>query len=214
MNNFGIYGIISNPVLPHETVAEIFVSEQIKYIQLREKHLSDRDLFNKAQAIQKIVEGSTSFFLINDRPDIALMVNANGVHIGQDDLPYPNVRKLLGEDAIIGISTHNLLQLENALLLKPNYVGFGPVYATTTKENPDPVVGTSMLKIAIERTTIPLVAIGGIFPENLDEVLKTGAKNICLVRYFMQAETKKELIQRIKIIKHKLMSYDTDASSH
>lgn len=211
MKNFGIYAIITKPLLPYEDLAEVFVEQQINFVQLREKHLTDRELLKIAKKLREIFRGTNTRFIINDRIDIALLCDADGVHLGQEDVPYADARKLLGPNKIIGLSTHNLEQLKEALTLQPNYAGFGPIYATTTKENPDPVVGPLMLKEALTISNIPLVAIGGIFPENIDEVLCAGAKNLCLVRYFMQADSKTQLIKRIQFVKQKIQHYDTNA---
>ena len=105
---------------------------------------------------------------------------------------------------ITGLSTHNLSQLKQAIKLKPSYAGFGPVYKTPTKANPDPVVGINMLKQALKMANVPVVAIGGIDETNIEPVLAAGAKNVALVRYFMQT---KELQQRIKHIKSKIQKY-------
>lgn len=214
MKNFGIYGIITKPKLSYDTVAEIFAEEEIAYVQLREKHLCDRLLLIIARNLKQIFKNTKTRFIINDRIDIALLAEADGVHLGQEDIAYNDARKLLGNEKIIGLSTHNLNQLIEALSYNPDYVGFGPIYATTTKEKPDPVVGTSLLSEALSIATVPVVAIGGIFPENIDEVLKAGAKNICMVRYFMESKTKNELRERIKMVKLKLQEYDTDAICH
>lgn len=214
MKNIGIYGIISSPFLSHIEVAETFAEEEIFYVQLREKSLSDKKLLEIARILKSVFKGTKTQFIINDRPDIAKLVEADGLHLGQDDVSYHEARTIVGKDMIIGISTHNLLQLQEALRNKPSYVGFGPIYATTTKANPDPVVGTASLLEALKIATVPLVAIGGIFPENIDEVLKTGAKNICMVRYFMESKSKKELKNRIQFIKHKIIEYDTVTASH
>lgn len=214
MSNFGIYGIITKPKLSYDTVAEVFAEEEIAFVQLREKHLCDRLLLIIARNLRQIFKNTKTRFIINDRVDIALLSDADGVHLGQEDVAYNDARKLLGNEKIIGISTHNLNQLSEALYVKPDYVGFGPIYTTTTKEKPDPVVGTSLLSEALYIATVPVVAIGGIFPENIDEVLKAGAKNICMVRYFMESKTKNELRERIQFVKQKIKEYDTNATSH
>lgn len=214
MKNFGIYAIISNPAMAYEDVAEVFADEKISYVQLREKNLDDRKLITLARRLKNIFNGTVTRFIINDRPDIALIVGADGIHLGQDDMTYHDAKAIVGNNVHIGLSTHNLTQLNEALLLNPTYVGFGPIFATTTKAKPDPVVGTTLLSEAVKIATVPLVAIGGIFPENIDEVLKTGAKNICMVRYFMQSSSKQELKDKIYFVKQKIKEYDTNAASH
>lgn len=189
-------------------------TKKISYVQLREKNLDDRKLITLARRLKNIFNGTVTRFIINDRPDIALIVGADGIHLGQDDMTYHDAKALVGNNVHIGLSTHNLTQLNEALLLNPTYVGFGPIFATTTKAKPDPVVGTTLLSEAVKIATVPLVAIGGIFLENIDEVLKTGAKNICMVRYFMQSSSKQELKDKIYFVKQKIKEYDTNAASH
>ncbi|MCX7697053.1 MAG: thiamine phosphate synthase [Bacteroidales bacterium] len=213
MNDFGIYAIITKPKLPYEILAKTFVDEGILMVQLREKHLSDRKLMEVGHTLKKIFQGTPTRFIIDDRPDLVLLLDADGIHIGQEDLHVEDVRTILPRSKIIGISTHNLHQLKEALQYKPDYVGFGPIYPTVTKENPDPVVGVSMLKEALNKAHIPVVAIGGIFPENIDEVLRAGARNLCMVRYFMEATTKEELIARIRFVKQKISKHDPNAIS-
>jgi thiamine-phosphate pyrophosphorylase len=210
MKDFGLYVIITEPVLSYEEIAEICVVEEVTMLQLREKNLSDRELLAAAQRVQKITAGTTTNFIINDRPDIAYLSNADGYHLGQDDLPLTAVRKIFphlkkDKKMLAGLSTHNLSQLEQAIKLKPDYLGFGPVYNTPTKANPDPVVEIDLLKQALRVASVPVVAIGGIDATNIDQVLAAGAKNVALVRYFMQS---KNLQQRIKHIKSKIQTYE------
>ncbi len=198
MENFGLYIIITKPVLPYTRVAEICVENEIKMLQLREKYLPDRELLKIAKDIKRITKGTKTNFVINDRPDIAVLCDADCLHLGQEDMPYEEARKIFGTNKMIGLSTHSIVQAKEALKNRPDYIGFGPVYATPTKEKPDAVVGTEMLKEVSGFTDVPIVAIGGIFPENIEQVLKAGARNIAMVRYFMETT---ELDKRIKEIK-------------
>jgi thiamine-phosphate pyrophosphorylase len=120
--------------------------------------------------------------IINDRADIALAIKADGVHLGQDDLPPEGARRMLGDDAIIGFSTHNLKQAREAIQLPVDYIAFGPVFATSTKQNPDAIVGLETLRrvrdIVVDH---PLVAIGGITLENAEEVLNAGADSVAVI---------------------------------
>lgn len=201
MKSFGIYLIVTDPVLPYEEIAEICVSEQIKMLQLREKDKSDRELISICERILKITEGTETNFIINDRADIAHITGADGYHLGQDDLPPDVIKKALpGEDKIFGLSTHNIEQLRSALIHKPDYVGFGPIYKTPTKKNPDPVVGTGLLRQALSVSNVPVVALGGIDESNIEEVLQAGAENVALVRYFMQTNKLQRRIHTIKEI--------------
>lgn len=187
MEHFGLYIIVTKPVLPYTTIAEQCVASGVRMLQLREKHLPDGQLLKIAKTLRSITEGTNTRLVINDRPDIAVLCRADYLHLGQDDMPIDEARRLVG-DMKIGLSTHSLAQAREALLKKPDYIGFGPIYPTNAKAIPDPPVGTSLLKQVLELAdTVPVVAIGGIFPENLHEVMDTGARNVALVRHFMQS---------------------------
>jgi thiamine-phosphate pyrophosphorylase len=203
MKDFGLYIIITKPVLPYSRIAEICVNNEIAMIQLREKHLSDKEIVKIGLELKSIVKGSKTNLVINDRPDIAVLCEADCLHLGQDDITYEDARKIVGNDMQIGLSTHSIQQAKDALKKKPDYIGFGPIYPTTAKTNPDQVVGTYQLKEVLSFANVPVVAIGGIFPENIEAVLKTGAQNIAMVRYFMQAEDMDRQIKEIKSLINK-----------
>lgn len=151
-------------------------------IQLREKHLPSRAFYQEAVATLAIARGLGVKVIINDRVDIALALRADGVHLGQDDLPPAAARELLGSDAIIGISVHNADQAKDALDLPIDYLAAGPVFPTRSKENPDPVLGLEGLRDIRQMIgTIPLVAIGGINLENARAVFEAGADAIALI---------------------------------
>ena len=196
MQDFGLYIILTKPRLEYERIAEICVRLGVKMLQLREKYLADRELLSLAKRLRSITRGTQTNFVVNDRPDIALLAEADFLHLGQDDLPVEEARKIVG-NMKIGLSTHSLEQAKAALEKNPDYIGFGPVYTTPTKEKPDPVVGTDNLRKVLQFAHVPVVAIGGLFPENVEEVVEAGARNVAMVRYFMQAETVAELEKRI-----------------
>lgn len=162
------------------------VKELIKggatFIQLREKHLSPREFYQSAKEVLDHTRGSEIKIIINDRVDIACALRADGVHLGQDDLPPEAARRILGEEAIIGFSTHNIDQAIAASKLPLDYIAIGPVYQTKSKENPDPVVGIEGLK-TVRRAIgdFPLVAIGGINSESAQTVRQSGADSIALI---------------------------------
>ena len=201
--NFGLYIIITKPILPYTEIAEICVRQNIKYLQLREKDIDDRALLGIAREIKSVTKGSETKFVINDRVDICLLSDADGLHLGQDDVSFQDVKQILPENKVIGLSTHNFEQAMDALRYAPDYIGFGPVYKTPTKRKPDPVVGCDNLKHIVSISQRPVVAIGGIDENNIHDVLATGAKNICMVRYFMEA---KDLEDRIKKINELIWS--------
>ena len=185
MEQFGIYVIITKPQLPYSTIAEACVRRGVRMLQLREKHLTDKELLATGRLVRSITKGSDTQFVINDRPDIAVLCDADYLHLGQDDMPIEEARRIVG-DMKIGLSTHSLQQAAEALQNHPDYIGFGPVYPTNAKANPDAPVGTEQLHEVLRMATIPVVAIGGIFPENIHTVVAAGAKNIAVVRHFMQ----------------------------
>lgn len=151
-------------------------------IQLRDKHASPREFYREALAALRIARGHNVRLIINDRVDLALALKADGVHLGQTDIPVEAARRLLGREAIIGFSTHDIQQAKLASASPANYLAFGPVFPTSTKENPDPVTGLSQLqKVAISKGSPPLVAIGGITIANALEALKAGADAVAVI---------------------------------
>jgi len=194
MDDFGTYVILTKPQLPYATIAEKCVEHGVKMLQLREKHLSDKKLIKIGKSIRKITQGTPTNFVVNDRPDIALACEADFLHLGQDDMAIEDARKIVG-DMKIGLSTHSLQQAKDALKKHPAYIGFGPIYPTPTKVVPDNPVGIKQLKQVLEFAHIPVVAIGGIFPETIEHIVNAGAKNIALVRYFMQTTDFEKRVQ-------------------
>jgi thiamine-phosphate pyrophosphorylase len=151
-------------------------------IQLREKYASPRMFYEDAKEAIKIARAQNVKILINDRVDLALALKADGVHLGQTDLPPEHARRILGEQAIIGFSTHSISQVVEALNFSADYLAIGPVFATKTKENPDQEVGVEGVKRVRQRIgEFPLVAIGGINSENFLEVLKAGADSAAVI---------------------------------
>jgi len=184
IENFGIYIIITNPTLPYARIAEICVEKEIRMLQLREKTLPDKEIIKIGKLIKNITQGSKTNFVINDRPDIAAICEADYVHLGQDDMKIDEVRRLF-PNLKIGLSTHSIQQAKEALAKNPDYIAFGPIYSTNAKAKPDPPVGTGLLAQVVKMSAVPVVAIGGIFPENIREIINAGAKSFAFIRYFM-----------------------------
>jgi thiamine-phosphate pyrophosphorylase len=162
--------------LSHPEQVDRLIAGGATLIQLRDKHAAPWDFFRQAEAARQIARKHDVRLIINDRLDIALALGADGVHLGQTDIPVEAARCLLGERAIIGISTHNLAQAELAANMPVDYVAFGPMFKTSTKENPDPIIGLEALPAV--RTIVgalPLVAIGGITLANAEEAWRAGA---------------------------------------
>jgi thiamine-phosphate pyrophosphorylase len=152
------------------------------FVQLREKRLSPREFHREAEAALRVARERGVRLVINDRVDIALAVQADGVHLGQDDLPPEAARSLLGTRAIIGLSTHNLEQAREAVRQPVDYIAIGPVFPTSSKDNPDPVVGLDGLsRVRQALSDIPLVAIGGINLDNAHAVLAAGANAVAVI---------------------------------
>lgn len=194
MKDFGLYVIATTPPISYGKLAEICVRQGIKFLQLREKNLSDKELLRAAAEIKSVTNGSDTMFVMNDRADLAYLSGADCLHLGQDDISVEDARKIVGEMPI-GLSTHSLEQVSQAMENNPLYIGFGPVYPTTTKANPDPTVGIKLLSEAIKISKVPVIAIGGIFPENINTIIEAGAKNLSLVRHLMSDEAESRIIE-------------------
>ena len=168
--------------LPHHEQIRALAQRGIRIIQLREKDLASRDFYLAALAARTVANEVGVKLIINDRVDIALAIRADGVHLGQDDLPAEAARQLLGPAAIIGISTHNLEQARIASRMPVDYVAIGPIFATSTKNAPNPTVGLEELRrIRSELKSMPLVAIGGITQSRLSDVLAAGADAVAVI---------------------------------
>src|ERR1043165_5847097 len=179
-----IYPITDTTIssLNHAEQVERLLAGGATLIQLREKKISARAFCHDAAKAMRLAREAGATILINDRVDIALAVGAHGVHLGQTDMPVGAARLLLGSEAIIGYSTHNLDQVRAALDLPIDYLALGPVFPTRSKQNPDPVVGLEHLRIAKSIAgEIPIVAIGGIDEHTLPEALSAGADATAMI---------------------------------
>lgn len=152
------------------------------FVQLREKNLPALDFYNDVKAALTVARQREVTLIINDRADVALAAGAPGVHLGQDDLPPEAARNLLGDDAIVGFSTHNVAQAIAAAEFPVDYIAIGPIFETGTKANPDPVVGLDGLR-AVRKAIgeLSLVAIGGITIENAASVIEAGADSVAVI---------------------------------
>jgi thiamine-phosphate pyrophosphorylase len=168
--------------LSHAEQVRLLINGGATVIQLRDKRASPREFYQQAAAALQVARAHDAKLIINDRVDIALALKADGVHLGQTDIPVEAARHLLGQAAIIGFSTHNLIQARLAMTLPIDYLAFGPVFETATKQNPDPVVGLDVLRdLRASIGYLPLVAIGGIALENAADVLTAGADALAIV---------------------------------
>ncbi|MBK6722945.1 MAG: thiamine phosphate synthase [Acidobacteria bacterium] len=179
-----IYPITDRQIsgLTHLEQARRLVNGGARLIQLREKVGSSREFFDAAVQTIEYANAHRVSIIINDRVDIAIAANAAGVHLGQNDMPPEKARALLGDKSIIGYSTHTLEQARLAATLPVTYIAFGPVFATTTKADPDAVVGLDGVRRVREAIgDIPLVAIGGINVDSIEDVLSAGADSVAMI---------------------------------
>jgi thiamine-phosphate pyrophosphorylase len=198
------YPIIDTQVLAQAGLAPMEMARalaraQVSLVQFRHKGVYTREILAQAEEVGRIVRQSGSRYIINDRADIALMLAADGVHVGQDDLPPAKVRKLIGEGMILGFSTHNEQQLRDGDREPVDYLALGPIFGTPSKQNPDPVVGTAELASLRAFTEKPLVAIGGITRANAREVLAAGASSLAVISDAVGADLDARLAEWISL---------------
>ncbi|WP_462350875.1 thiamine phosphate synthase [Fusobacterium varium] len=201
----GLYGItgdnFANGKSNYECVEEM-IKGGIKIVQYRDKFKSTREKVEEAKAIKKLCHKNNVLFIVNDDVAVAMLVDADGVHVGQDDMKPDDVRKLIGINKIIGLSTHSEEQGMAAYNNENvDYIGVGPIFPTTTKDTAP--VGLEYLEFAVKNLHLPFVAIGGIKEYNIDEIIKRGAQRICLVSDIVGAENicKKIINLNSKILK-------------
>jgi thiamine-phosphate pyrophosphorylase len=168
-------------------VCEVLLGAGVRLIQYRDKQASSRELFENSQSLAERVRRAGGIFMVNDRADVAWVAGAHGVHVGQEDLPVESARRIVGPEGIVGYSTHDLAQLAEAGGSTADYVAYGPIFATRSKENPDPVVGLEGLRAARRATRKPLVAIGGITLETARAVLEAGADSLAVISDLLSA---------------------------
>jgi thiamine-phosphate pyrophosphorylase len=160
--------------------AEELASAGCSILQYRNKISSPREILFHARELKRVL-GNHLALIMNDRADLALGAGFDGVHVGQDDLTPDAARLVIGRELVLGVSTHNPQQLTDADNTSADYVAIGPVFTTSTKMNPDPVMGLEKLRAARELTSKPLVAIGGITRTNVGEVIRAGADSVAVI---------------------------------
>lgn len=172
---------------PLGEATDALLAAGIRLLQYRDKSAPARELLENSVLLGGLVKKAGGTFIVNDRADVALAADADGVHVGQDDLPVELARKILGPSKLIGFSTHDLEQVAIADQISADYIAFGPIFATKSKEKPDPVVGLAGLRRAREATRKPLVAIGGITVENVRHVVDAGADSVAVMSGLLKA---------------------------
>lgn len=187
-----------------QTVEEM-IKSGIKIIQYREKNLSFKDKYLECIKIRELTRSAGVIFIVNDHIDIAILVDADGVHIGQNDIPIKDVRRILGFNKIIGLSTHSQSQAKQAVIDGADYIGVGPIYSTKTKKNVCDPVGLEYLTWCKKNINIPFVSIGGIKENNIHEVLDCGALSVAIVSDITaETDIQSKIIRINKIIKEYL----------
>lgn len=177
-------------------ISGLSVPEQVRrlvaggatFIQIRDKDAASSEFLDSAVEAVGFAKPRGVRIIINDRVDIALLAKADGVHLGQTDLPVSEARQMLGDNAIIGISTHSIDQFESALEQPVDYIAIGPIFLTGTKNDPDPIVGLELLtKVKQIAGEMPVVAIGGIDRSNIHQVYKAGADCAAIISWILSA---------------------------
>ena len=191
-----LYAIIDPGLLKTSELsfAKMMAESGVEILQYRSKHATSRQLFEICSLLAREFPRPAGNspralrFIVNDRPDIAHLAGAGGVHVGQTDLGVEQAREIVGPESWVGISTHNLDQLAAADRTSADYIAFGPIFPTSTKEAADPVVGLDLLAQARKLTRKPLVAIGGITLERAEDVYRAGADSLAVTRDLITAE--------------------------
>lgn len=194
-----IYVIIDRDVIKNRDILKVtkdVLRGGADIIQLRDKSSDDKKLLQYARAIKKVTKKYKRRFIINDRVDIARIIGADGVHLGQDDIPIEEARKILGKK-IIGVSTHNLEQAKKAVRRGADYIGIGPVFKSPTKKRLPPI-GPSILGRAGKTINIPFFAIGGISLDNITEVKKAGAGRVAVISQAIKTKNVYRSVKRLK----------------
>ena len=186
----GLYIILDPSVCPARPLVEVLTvaaEAGAPLFQYRNKTASMKETYGEALALRQAAAKAGVLFIVNDRCDLALAVDADGVHLGQGDLPLDLARRVMGPDKLIGISTHNLDQVRDATAGKPDYLGFGPIFTPGSKQDHDPVVGLEGLRAMRRLTSLPVFAIGGIQIDQAGEVMRAGANGVAVISAILKA---------------------------
>lgn len=180
----GLYVILDPSVCPDRPLLEVLTSSAtagVRLFQYRNKTASMKAAYGEALPLRQRAHALGVLFIVNDRCDLALAVEADGVHLGQGDLPLHLARKVMGPNKLIGLSTHTAEQVRAATAGRPDYLGFGPIFTPASKADHDPVVGTEGLKAIRSLTPLPIFAIGGITLDHVEEVIRAGANGVAVI---------------------------------
>lgn len=194
----GLYVILDPSVYPARPLRDVLIQSAAagaRIFQYRNKVASMKGAYADALVLRKAAEQAGVLFIINDRCDLALAVDADGVHLGQDDLPIAHARALMGPDKLLGLSTHNVDQVKEADQLKPDYIGFGPIFTPGSKQDHDPVVGLEGLRRVRPLTTLPMFAIGGIHVDQVRAIRQAGAEGVAVISAVLKATDVKQAVR-------------------
>ena len=186
----GLYVILDPSVCPDRSLTDVLkeaAKAGARLFQYRNKSASMKEAYAEALLLRKVSLDAGVTFIVNDRCDLALAVDADGVHLGQEDLPLDLARKVMGPDKLIGISTHNPDQVREATAGKPDYLGFGPIFKPGSKQDHDSVVGLEGLRAIRGLTSLPVFAIGGIHIDQAGEVIRAGANGVAIISAILKA---------------------------
>ncbi|TKS64788.1 MAG: thiamine phosphate synthase [Nitrospira sp.] len=186
----GLYIILDPSVSPARPLVDVLMDAAeagASLFQYRNKTASMKEAYAEAVVLRQAAAKAGVLFIVNDRCDLALAVDADGVHLGQGDLPLDLARKVMGPDKLIGISTHNSDQVREATAGKPDYLGFGPIFKPGSKQDHDPVVGLEGLRAMRRLTSLPIFAIGGIQIDQAREVMRAGANGVAVISAILKA---------------------------
>ena len=173
---------------PPTEMARKLIGAGVEVLQYRAKNVPAREMLASARELAGVARGAGARFFVNDRPDVAYLAEAHGVHVGQDDLGVEEARAVVGPHAWVGLSTHSVEQFEKALRSSADYIALGPIFATTSKANADPIVGLHLIRRARRLTKRPIVAIGGITLERAAQVIEAGADSVAVINDILRVE--------------------------
>jgi thiamine-phosphate pyrophosphorylase len=195
----GLYVIIDTRLVRGDIgkIAEEVIAGGANLLQLRAKDLSTREFIEAGTRLNRICKRNRIPFIVNDRVDIALALDSDGIHLGQDDMPVSSARKIVPRGKLIGLSVHSLEEAAKAKEEKPDYIGVGPVFFTRTKESAIPPVGTELIRKIKREIDLPLVAIGGINAENMEEVIAAGADAAAVCSAILSADNIKAATEKL-----------------
>ncbi len=199
--NWTLYLVTDSQVIKNRSLIEVVrsaIKGGVTVVQYREKNLPTRLMLEEAKALKDLCIDFGVPFIVNDRIDLALAVDAEGVHLGQDDMPPEIARKILGSSKIIGLTVHNEKELIEAQKSPIDYVSFAPVFATSTKPDHQKPLGVERLKELAEKAKIPAVAIGGINESNIEEVAKAKIEGACVVSAILGSDNPEASARRLK----------------